>query len=441
MLAVGQAKVRNCQGITRRELLQVGGIGALGLTLAGGLQAQLAAAKPGSSSGKSAAKETSCIFLWLDGGPSHFETFDPKPDAPDGIRGPYGTISTRTPGVFFSELVPLTARWMHRCTLIRSLNHRDGSHSAIPMLSGLSGETTSYGAVVAKIKGFSGNMPPYVHMGSGLAVGGGRLGAAYDPVKVDDPSGKKVQLPGFSLLAPLTADRLQDRHSLLSSLDRARAQLEQDPNVVKSDEFHRRAVDILSSDQVQKAFDLSREPEKLRDRYGANFFGQSCLMARRLVEAGTRFVQIKWYDGPAWDGWDVHGADLGGMVRMEQHLCPRFDQGFTALLADLEERGLLESTVVVAVGEFGRTPQINKYGARDHWPNCFSAILAGGGLPGGAVIGASDKQGAAPADRPVSPAEFAATLYHRLGIPTTTVGADPRVRPFTGGALPISELI
>lgn len=436
MFAVGQARVRNCQGVSRRELLQVGGIGALGLTLAGGIQSQVQA-----STDRSGAKDRACIFLWLDGGPSHFETFDPKPDATDAIRGPYGTIPTKVPGVFFSELVPLTARWMHKCAVIRSLNHSNGDHSAIPMLSGLPGEKTAIGAVVAKIKGFSGNMPPFVHFGSDLAVGGGRLGAAYDPVRVADPSGKKVQLPGFSLNAPLTAERMQDRNALLGAIDRARAKLDQDSNVIKTDEFHRRAVDILSSDKVQQAFDLSRESNQLRDRYGANFFGQSCLMARRLVEAGTRFVQIKWYDGPAWDAWDVHGADLGGMVRMESHLCPRFDQGFTALLADLEERGLLDSTVVVAVGEFGRTPQINKYGARDHWPNCFSAILAGGGIPGGTVIGASDKIGGVPADRPVSPAEFAATLYQRLGINTTTVNPDPRIRQFTGGALPISELI
>src|SRR5262249_29689710 len=161
--------------------------------------------------------------------------------------------------------------------------------------------------------------------------------------------------------------------------------------------FYQRAVDMLTSARVREAFDLAREKESLRDRYGANFFGQSCLLARRLVEAGTRFVQIKWYDGPAFDGWDVHGADLAGLVRMEQHLCPRFDQGLSALLEDLRQRGLLRTTLVVAFGEFGRTPTINRYAGRDHWPYCSSVLLAGAGIPGGTVVGASDRVAAYPA--------------------------------------------
>lgn len=439
MLSVGQARVRNCEGVSRRQLLQVGGLGLFGASLANWHASSALAS--GAKKDKYAQRDAACIFLWLDGGPSHFETFDPKPDTPDAIRGPFGTIPTSISGVFFSELLPMAADWMDRVAIIRSLNHSDGSHSAIPMLSGLPGENTAIGAVVSKLKGFSGNMPPFVHFGSNLAVGGGKFGAGYDPVKIEDPSGKKIELPGFTLNAELSAERLGDRAALVSSIDRLRAKFEQTANVVKMDEFHRRAYDILTSSKVRDAFDMSRESDVVRDRYGANFFGQSCLMARRLVEAGTRFVQIKWYDGPAWDAWDVHGADLGGMVRMERHLCPRFDQGLTALLEDLSQRGMLDSTLVVAVGEFGRTPQINKYGARDHWPYCFSALLAGGGIPGGTVVGASDKDGGRPADRPVSPAEFAATLYHLMGINTTTVDADPRVRPFTGGAAPVSELL
>jgi uncharacterized protein (DUF1501 family) len=204
------------------------------------------------------------------------------------------------------------------------------------------------------------------------------------------------------------------------------------------DACYQRAIDILTSTRVREAFDLGREPEAVRNRYGANFFGQSCLLARRLVEAGTRFVQVKWYDGIAFDAWDVHGADLAGMARMEQQLCPRFDQGLTALLEDLHQRGLLSSTLVVATGEFGRTPKLNKYGARDHWPHCFSVLLAGGSLPGGTVVGASDREGAYPANSPVRPPEFAATLYRLLGIDTNT---DPRVRPFIGTASPVAELV
>src|SRR5260370_15800705 len=202
------------------------------------------------------------------------------------------------------------------------------------------------------------------------------------------------------------------------------------------DQNSQRAVDILTSTQVRDAFDVSREPEALRERYGANLFGQSCLLARRLVQAGSRFIEVKWYDGPAWDAWDVHGADLGGMVRMEQHLCPRLDQGLSALLADLHDRRMLQSTLIVAGGEFGRTPRLNRSGARDHFPYCFTYLLAGGGLQGGRIVGASDRTGSRPANTPVGPAQFAATLY-RLGRIGTT-GA--RMRPFFREALPVSEI-
>jgi uncharacterized protein (DUF1501 family) len=200
---------------------------------------------------------------------------------------------------------------------------------------------------------------------------------------------------------------------------------------------YQRAIDLLTSDKVRAAFDLSQEKEALRSRYGGSVFGQSCLMARRLVEAGTRFVQVNWYSEAAWHGWDVHGADLPGIQRMESPLCPRLDQGLSTLLEDLQQRGLLSSTLVVVTGEFGRTPQINKYGGRDHWPACFSVLLAGGGVRAGAVVGASDRSGGYPIERPVSVPELAATLYRLLGVETTT---DPRIRPFIGDATPVAEL-
>jgi uncharacterized protein (DUF1501 family) len=188
---------------------------------------------------------------------------------------------------------------------------------------------------------------------------------------------------------------------------------------------------------VKETFDLSGESELLRARYGANFFGQSCLLARRLVEAGTRFIQIKWYDVVAFDAWDTHGADLPGMRRMEQQLCPRLDQGLAALIDDLNDRGLLDSTLVVVAGEFGRTPAINKNGDRDHWPHCFSVLMAGAGLPGGAAVGASDDKGAYPERTPIKPTDFAATLYEILGIHVAT---DLRIRPFIQDGIPVSEL-
>lgn len=430
MLRIGTAMLRTCQGLTRREVLRIGGLGLAGLTLPAWLKSQ---ANPG----QSGRRDVSCIFLWLDGGPSHFETFDPKPDAPDTIRGPYGAVRTNVPGTMVSELLPMLSRHMDKCALIRSMSHSTDAHAPIPMLTGFNGETTSYGAVVSKLKGFARSMPPYVHVGSRLGVGGGRLGAPHFPVEIADPSGTRVELPQFALAADIRADRFSQRQQLLASVDRLRARLQSSETVERMDECYRRAIDILTSSRVREAFDLSRERAELRERYGANFFGQSCLLARRLVEAGTRFVQVKWYDSIAFDAWDVHGADLGGMVRMEQHLCPRLDQGLTALLDDLHERRLLGSTLVVVGGEFGRTPRINRFGARDHHPYCFTYLLAGGGVPGGAVIGASDRTGNRPAHRPVSPPEFAATLYRLLGIDLT----DARLRPFVRDALPVAELL
>ncbi len=431
MLRIGTGIFRTCQGLTRREMLHVGSLGIAGLTLADWLRTVQAAP------GQSGRRDVSCIFLWLDGGPSHLETFDPKPDTPDTIRSPYGPIRTNVTGTMISELLPMISRHMDKCALIRSMAHGIDAHSPIPMLTGFAGETTSYGAVVSKIKGFQRAMPPYVHVGSRLGIGGGRLGAPHFPVEIADPSGTRVELPQFALRADIRADQFQQRRQLLASVDRLRSSLHGSEAVERMDQSYQRAIDILTSTRVRDAFDLARERPELRERYGTNFFGQSCLLARRLVEAGTRFVQIKWYDGPAWDAWDVHGADLGGMVRMEQHLCPRLDQGLTALLEDLETRGLLRSTLIVAGGEFGRTPRINRYGARDHHPYCFSYFLAGGGVAGGAVIGASDRTGNRPAHRPVNPAEFAATLYRLLGIDIT----DTRVRPFVRDALPVGELL
>lgn len=433
MFGVGHFRSRSCQGVTRRDLLRIGGLSFAGLSLDHLLRQQSARSSPGAGP----RSEKSCIFLWLDGGPSHFETFDPKPNTPDSIRGPYGAIDTNMPGIRISELLPTLAHFMDECCLIRSMNHTTDAHAPIPMLTGVVNDTTSYGAVVAKLQGFRRSMPPYVHIGSRLGVGGGRLGAPYFPVEIADPTGSRVSLPQFALSADIHADRLTDRRRLLTSLDEARRSAHQSDSLERMDQSFQRAFDILTSTTVRDAFDVSREAPELRNRFGNNLFGQSCLLARRLVEAGTRFVEVKWYDGPAWDAWDVHGADIGGMDRMEQHLCPRLDQGLSALLQDLKDRGLLESTLVVVGGEFGRTPRINKYGARDHHPFCFTYLLAGGGAPRGTVVGASDLSGSRPANRPVSPGEFAATLYRLMGMDTT----DQRLRPFIRESLPVAEVV
>ncbi len=427
MLHVGRVRSANCAGVTRRELIQVGGAGVAGLTLADALRAD--AATP-------AHREKSCIFLWLDGGPSQFETFDPKPDAPNGQRGPYSPIPTSIPGVQFSELLPMLAERANRCTIIRSLTHSVDAHSPIPMMTTDPRDATSHGAVVTWVKGHQGLMPPYVHLGKPLPVGGGRLGPAYNPITVQDPTGSTVRLPDFNFPADVNPVRFDRRRRLLQAVDDYRREVDHSPSVAAQDAFYRKAIGIVTSEQVVQAFDLGREPEPTRERYGGNFFGQSCLLARRLVEAGTRFVQIKWYDGPAWNAWDTHGADTGGLVRCEQALCPRFDFALSALLDDLKERGLLETTLVVAVGEFGRTG-VNKLGGRDHWPFCFSALMAGGGVPAGLVYGASDAMAQYPAERPARPGDFAATMYRVLGI---NPNIEDRVRPFLSGGAPIDEI-
>src|SRR5437588_4826638 len=276
MLRIGRAAVRNCQGVTRREVLRVGGVGLAGATLADWLHVPEAAASPG----QGARRDVACIFLWLDGGPSPFGTFDPKPDTPATIRGPYGATPTNVPGTMIGELLPMIARHMDKCALIRSMSHTTDAHAPVPMLTGFNGETTSYGAVVSKLRGFHRSMPPYVHIGSRLGVGGGRLGAPHFPVEIADPSGSRVELPQFALTADIRADRFDQRRRLLDSVDRLRSRLQTSDAVERMDECYRRAVDILTSSRVREAFDLGRERPERRERYGNNFFGQSCLMAR-----------------------------------------------------------------------------------------------------------------------------------------------------------------
>jgi uncharacterized protein (DUF1501 family) len=432
MLNVGRVLSRNCQGVSRREILQVGGVGLLGLSLAGTLRAE-------ESRGKRRG-EVSCIFIFLEGGPSHLEMFDPKPNAPADVRGPFGSIPTKVAGARVGELLPMMAERLDRCAVIRSLTGFTTGHTSRPAVTGLPESRTTIGAVVARLKGEIGDMPAYIHLGGKLfnspGVGGGVLGPAYEPVMVPDPTGTRVPLPQFALTADVSADRFQQRNDLLGAIDQMRARANASPAVERLDSFHQRAVGMLTSARVREAFDLAREKEPMRARYGANFFGQSLLMARRLVEAGTRFVQVKWYD---WDGaWDIHGFNSTGMERMEEELCPRFDQGMSALLDDLADRGLLDTTLVVAVGEMGRSPKVNKWGGRDHWGNCLFALLAGAGIPAGTVVGTSDATGAYPAVDPVLPGELAATVYRRLGIDTNT---DPRIRPFIGTAAPVPALV
>jgi hypothetical protein len=322
--------------------------------------------------------------------------------------------------------------------VIRSLCHSNTEHQPWPMMTGTPQNRVAHGSVVAHARRKAGGtMPAYVQLGPRLSAGAGPLSAAAEPLRIADPMAAAGSLEEFELLAEVGPARQLDRNHLLEAVDRMRRRAEADHSLAAQEALRQRATQLLATAKVRDAFDLAAEPSRLRDRYGANCFGGSCLLARRLIEAGTQFVQIVWYnreDGFAV-GWDVHGDDQAGLVRMEQQLCPRFDQGLSALLDDLRDRGLLSTTLVCAAGEFGRTPRISRLGGRDHWPYCFSAVMAGGGLPEGAVVGASDAQGAWPAEQPVSPADFAATLYALLGV---DANADDRTRPaiFEGSAVP-----
>ena len=434
MINLGTTSSRNGQ-IHRRDFLRMGTCGFAGLNLAAALRSAQAAGK-----GVATGTARSCIFIYLAGGPSHLETFDPKPAAPLNCRGPWGAIRTAVPGTLFGEMLPDLARLADKFSLVRSLHHTNSLHQPWPMMTGNMQHRVSHGAAVSFLRrNVELAMPGHVHLGPRLSVGAGSLGRSAEPLEVSHPLAVAGSLDEFTLSHDVDPNRLDDRQLLLRNIEGLRQMAEGSLAVRAQDAAYRRALGMLTSTHVRDAFDLARESESLRDRYGANSFGQSCLLARRLVEAGTRFVQIVWYDredGFAV-GWDVHGDDLAGLVRMEQQLCPRFDQGLSALLADLDARGLLANTLVCAAGEFGRTPHISKLGGRDHWPYCFSALLAGAGVPGGAVVGASDARGAYPADRPTTPADFAATLYRILGVEPAD---DDRLRPAIFEGQPIDEL-
>jgi hypothetical protein len=386
--------------------------------------------------------------MW--GGPSQLETFDPKPNAPDDVRGSFQPISTKTPGLAISEHFKRLAKKTDKLAVIRSLCHDDPAHLSTAHLA-LTGhyapvvrsddtppserDTPHLGSVLAKLRGARGNMPPFVTMPwkayhpsapGGTAPGqhGGWLGSEYDPLLLTgDPSDAKWKVPALHLLDGLSVERLGSRHELLKSLDRQRAGFDSAPNVSATQD---RALGLLASPEVRGAFDLSKEPAEMRDRYGRHIHGQCVLLARRLVEQGVPLVSVNWHnDGKTF--WDTHGNNFN---RLKDDLIPPADQALTALLTDLQERGLLEETIVAWVGEFGRRPQISKNNAgREHWPFCYNGLLAGGGIAGGAVYGASDKLAAYPAELPVSPQDYAATILHALGVPAETVLHDRAGRP------------
>jgi hypothetical protein len=450
-------------GRTRREFLRVGGLSVGGLSLP-----SLLAAEPGR------AKAKSCILIFMDGGPSHLEMWDLKPNAPAEIRGEFGPIRTSVPGVTVGELLPKTAPLMHHFAQVRSVHHSINDHNAgaYYLLTGKSPVNGSkliqtdgaetfppVGAVLSKLRPPATPLPPFVHLpefqwNNGVDIGGqkgGFLGASCDPFVGGDPSVSGYSVPGLELSADVPLDRLGRRNALLSELDRGVGGLADSRPADRLTLFQRKAVEVVTSPHTRAAFDLSREPDKVRDRYGTDpgsdrslearkfgglpHIGQTFLLARRLVESGVRLVTVM--TGRRIDqAWDTHRDHF---KLMRNSLCPPFDRALSALLGDLADRKLLAETLVVVMGEFGRTPKVGQVtsnaGAardgRDHWPSCFTVLFAGGGVPGGAVVGASDATAAHPKEQPVSPEDVVATIYRLLGVDPATELRDGLDRPYT----------
>jgi uncharacterized protein (DUF1501 family) len=432
--------------LTRRRLLQVGGVGALGLSLPDLLRAG------------ETKTEKSCIFIIQYGGCSHLDTFDLKPSASEEIRGPYKPIATSIPGFRIGELLPRLAAFADRYCLIRSMTHGDGGHDGgmhvcMTGHSRPAADTPYFGAVMARLRPSARNVPSYVWV-QNLAgdvqpryLTGGFLGAACSPLRIgndlDNPSAANFRVTAFDPPKDISQERLKQRWDLLNAVDASNGDMRR---------FQERAVDLVTGPEARRAFDLEREPSAMRDRYGRHPLGQNLLLARRLIEAGVRLVSVTaWAGTPPSEKfrnvqtWDMHGdgAGLGSMFGTGAYglgwALPNLDQAVSALLGDLDDRGLLDNTLVVMVGEFGRSPKIVKAG-RDHWPACYSALLAGAGIRKGLVYGASDGQAAYVRDSPVSPERFGATLFTVLGVPPETrLGADGFTRPASSGE-PIREL-
>lgn len=430
--------------LSRRDLLRVSGLGVFGLNAAGLLHFGTAAARAASA----ASPVKHCILIFYYGGPSQLDTWDMKPNAPAEVRGAFRPIATSTPGVHICEHLPHCARIMHKLAVVRSLHHpmRNHNSAAVEALCGrtplrgdlelLADDANSfpcYGAVVSYQRHGPRDVPPHVAlphvMYNVVKLPGqtaGYLGAAYNPFHVTgDPNAPNFRVTELDLPANLSAERLESRRSLLEALDK-RATRGGSEEAMKV--YQGRALDFLQSQRLRGAFDLAREPDRVRDRYGRHTLGQSMLLARRLVEAGVRFINVndKINNGQLAN-WDSHENNF---PRHKDDLLPPADQAFSALIEDLDARGLLESTLVVALAEFGRTPKINKTAGRDHWPDCFSAVFAGGGVRGGAAYGSSDRIAAYPATDPVTPGDLAATLFWRFGIDPATEVRDLTGRPF-----------
>jgi hypothetical protein len=454
-------------------LLRVGGLSTLGLTMQHLMQARAGQVEKATGQSSTFGRAKRCIFLYMWGGPPHHDTFDPKPDAAADIRGEFDPIATNVPGIFVSDHLPWLADQADKYTIVRAVNHVDADHisashdlltgNAYPRVSNLITARRSdhphIGAVLAKLRPRTGDLPPYIQLpcllksNSGKVIPGqygGFLGKKYDPFIINAvPNKEPVEDPTFAQFAPeatrleegLTSIRLDGVRRLAELLDdRARA-LDRSLVARELDSLRQQAFSLLCSPKAREAFNLSAEDPKLRDRYGRHTFGQEVLFARRLVEAGVPLVTVYWRNGPPRTdiGWDNH---INNFPNLKNWQLPPLDRAFSALLEDLSQRGMLDDTLVVWMGEFGRSPRIDANGGRNHWPRVFSIVMAGAGIRGGEVYGASDRDGAYPKDNPVSPHDVGATIFHLLGIDVNQTLHDPTGRPhLVCRGKPISGLI
>lgn len=448
--------VHLCDGMTRRDFLHAGALSMLGLTLPGflELEAQGAVRKD---------KDINCIMLFLLGAPSQLDTWDMKPNAPAEIRGPFRPIKTNVPGMQISEIFPRMAKIADKFSIVRSVYHtaaavHDTGHQMMQTGRLFTGgiEHPHIGATLQYLKGSRGDVPAHVLLPRPMGPTGGNLphgqsagylGRSYDPFVLNsDPSAKDFKVPDLRPPDYIDPVREERRRKLRSAVDGAVKKFEASPEARLMDQNFQQAYALMSSEKAREAFDLTKESEETRKKYGLNKFGQSCLLARRMVERGVRFVTVNMFETVFNEiTWDIHGSAPFTPIDAYRTLCgPWFDNGYASLVEELTQRGLYDNTIIVAMGEFGRTPKINPAGGRDHWPQCWSIIMGGGGIKGGGVVGASDEIGAYPKDRPTTPADVAATLYAALGISLTHELIGPGNRPIPVvdySARPLRELL
>ena len=428
MLSLFSGTTRTCEGMYRRAFLKVGSLGAFGLSLPLLVQQKQALAKDGK-----AAADVNCIFIWTHGGTSHHDTLDPKPDAPANVKGPLGVISTAVPGVQFTEVCPRLAKELGRFAVLRGWNPQNGSHGTADMWC-MSGRNFNpgmrypcYGSVISHQRGFKSALPPFVQLGENLdrTFGGGTsgiLGLEHSPFEIlSDPNAAQFTVRDITPPQGMAMARVSRRKGMLSAIDSLQRRAELQPAAYDAlDEHDKAALNMITAPETKRAFDTDSEDPKLRDRYGRTKLGQSLLLARRMIEAGVRFVTVT---DPAWDNHqDCFNA-------LKNSRMPPLDQALPELLIDLDHHGLLKNTLVVWMTDFGRTPKINSASGRDHWATAGFCVMAGCGVPGGAVLGATDAQGERPIRNEYRTDDVAATIYAKLGLPLDLTVTAPDGRP------------